>query len=136
VSTTEAPSSRAGTGASVISTLKYMAHTALTPQKATSSGVALTFAAADGTNGNSFIPSHGRALHVKNGGGSAITLTLPTPQTVDGLAVADRSVTVGAGAHAVVSVTPELSAYSQADKTVWVDFSSATSVTVALVDQP
>lgn len=40
----------------------------------------------------------GVRLHVVNGGGSAITLTIATPFTKDGLALADRTVSIPNGA--------------------------------------
>lgn len=114
-----------------------MAYTALNPQKATTAGVAITFSAADGVNGNSWIAAHGRALHVKNGSGAPITVTIPTPGNVDtSLAIADRAVTVAASAHAVISITPDHTEYKQSDGKIHADFSSATTVTVAVIDQP
>lgn len=113
-----------------------MARTSITPQKATSVGPTVTFEPAN-VAGNSFAPARGRALHVRNGSGSSITVTVPTPgTTADGLAIADRTVTVAAGAHAVFAPGSSAGVYGQVDGSVNVDYSAVTTVTVALVDQP
>lgn len=112
-----------------------MPRTAITPQKATSAGVAVTFEPANSL-GNSYFAAKGRGLVVRNGSGSAITVTLPTPATADGLAIADRAITVAAGAQTHVGVGSQAGIYAQTDGTVWVDYSAVTTVTVAVVDIP
>jgi hypothetical protein len=109
--------------------------TAITPQKATSAGPSITFEPANNL-GNSFTPQKGRALIVRNGSGSTVTLTLPTPGTADGLAIADRTVSVAAAAQAHVGLGAFAGIYGQADGSVNVDYSAVTSVTVAVVDNP
>jgi hypothetical protein len=55
--------------------------------------------------GDKVIPGPGSYVHVKNGGGSSVTVTLVTPGTVDGtLAVGDRAVVVAAGAESKIAV--------------------------------
>jgi hypothetical protein len=110
-----------------------VARTAITPQKTTAAGLAVAFEPAN-VDGNSFRPANGRVLHVRNGSGAAITATLPTPGTVDGLAIADRAITVAAGAHTAISVGPLPGIYGQPDGTVHLDWSSVTTVTVAVLD--
>jgi hypothetical protein len=114
-----------------------VARTAITPQVGTSAGAAVTFEAANAL-GNSFRPARGRAVHVKNGSVSSMNVTLPTPATADGLAVADRVIAVAAGAHTVVALGAASGAgiYAQPDGSVNLDYSAVTSVTVAVVDQP
>lgn len=114
-----------------------MARTAITPQAAVAAGTAVTFEAAN-VDGNSFTAARGRALHVKNGSASPITVTVPTPASVDGLAVADRAVAVAAGAHTVIGLGAATAAgiYAQTDGSVYVDYSAVTTVTVAVIDQP
>lgn len=111
-----------------------MARTALTAQSVTSAGLTPSYAAAN-VDGHSYQPTAGRLLHVKNGGAGSITVTLPTPGTVDGLAVSDRTVTIGAGAEKLIGVGRG-AAYRQDGGVVYVDFSGVTSVTVALFDVP
>lgn len=110
-----------------------MARTILVAQPATDAGLTPAYTAADAANGMTYRLVPHRALHVKNGGGSSITVTIITPLTVNGLAVADRTVTVAAGGETVISLGVD-NAYQQADGTAYVDFSSATSVTVAVID--
>ena len=114
-----------------------MPRTAVTPQAASGAGSTVTFEPAN-TDGNSFTPKQGRALHVRNGSASPITVTVPTPVTSEGLAVADRTVTVAAGAHGVFA--PGSAAvsgiYAQTDGAVHVDYSAVTTVTVAVIDHP
>lgn len=114
-----------------------MPRTAITPQAATSAGVPVTFEAAN-VDGNSFVPRRGRALHVRNNSAGAITVTVPTPGTADGLAIGDRTITVAAGAHATFGPGSAAVAglYAQADGTVHVDYSAVTTVTVAVIDHP
>lgn len=111
-----------------------MARTALTSQPISSAGVTPTYAAAN-VDGHSFQPVAGRFLHVKNGSAGSVTVTLPTPGTVDGLAITDRTVAVGAGAESMIGVGKG-TAYRQDGGVVHVDFSAVTSVTVALFDVP
>lgn len=109
-----------------------MARTAITPQSA-DGGATVTFEAAN-VDGNSYTPARGRILLVDNGSGASVTVTLPTPATVDGLAIADKTVAVAAGAVAAVALGPVPYAYLQTGGVVHVDYSAVTSVTVAVVD--
>lgn len=110
-----------------------MARTGITPQSPGAAGATINFESAN-VDGNSFQARAGRVLHVRNGSASSITVTLPTPATVGGLAIADRTVTVAAGAHAAVALGPVPVAYLQTDSSVHVDYSAVTTVTVAVVD--
>lgn len=73
-------------------------------------GVADTssFYVAASAGGDQAATGSGIALRIKNGGASPHTATLVTPGTVDGLAVADRPLTVAAGADGEI---PLLSLY-------------------------
>lgn len=65
-------------------------------QSAVRAGVAPSYAAAAG-GGDAFLPSNYTWLHIKNGGGSPITVTVVTPRTDPiGNAVADVAVSVPA----------------------------------------
>lgn len=57
--------------------------------------------AADLVNGNTVPNVEGLTLHVKNSGGTAVTVTLITSAVVEGLAVADIPTTVEAGSTRV-----------------------------------
>lgn len=104
-----------------------MARTALEVQRITLDGFTPAFTAAN-VDGHSV--SNDRSdvfLYVKNGSASAMTVTIVTPQTVLGLAVADKAISVAAGSEVVVGKFPRATFGSS----LTVDFSAVTSVTVA-----
>lgn len=75
---------------------------------------------------------NGVFLAVKNADASSKTVTLATPQTVDGdLAVADRAVTVAAGKTELIPVTDRYRDPSTGRAAV--TYSAVTSVTVAVI---
>jgi hypothetical protein len=105
-----------------------MARTALAVQEIVRSGIVPTFGAAN-VDGHS-VPNSGKEyIYVKNGGGSSINVTIQTPGTVDGQAVADRVVAVANGAEKMIGPFPPGS-YSQPDGSTYIDFSAVTSVTI------
>lgn len=69
-------------------------------------------------------------MHVVNGDGADKTITIQTPQTVGGLAVADLAVTVTAGEERMIGPFRK-SLFDQANGKVYVDFSATTNVTAA-----
>jgi hypothetical protein len=71
-------------------------------------------------------------LYVKNASGSPITVTIDTPGLVDGLAIANLTVSVPAttGERMIGPFPPGI--YNQADGNVYVDWSSVTSVTAGV----
>lgn len=107
-----------------------MARTALTPTQITRAGVAPTLSAAN-ADGHSVSNAHSPFLHVNNGSGGSITVTILIPKTLDGQSIANsgRQVTVPAGQARLIGPFPP-GTYEQADGTVHVNFSSVTSVTV------
>src|SRR4051812_43420173 len=100
----------------------------LATQSITTAGITPTFAAAAG-GGDKCLPGAGTYLHIKNGGGGSITVTLVTPATVDTLAVGDRAVAVGAGAEAKIAV-PDTLYRDPADGLASITYSGVTTVTV------
>ena len=94
-------------------------------------GTAINFAAAT-VSGDQCATGEDVKLLVKNGAGSSITGTLGTPGTVDGdLAIADRTVTVAAGATGGIRVTDRYR--DPATGLASVTWSSVTTVTVAVI---
>ncbi|MFF1321440.1 hypothetical protein ACFVZZ_18740 [Streptomyces chartreusis] len=69
----------------------------------------------------------GRFLYVNNGSGGSITVTIATPGTVSGLAVADTAVAVAAGKHAII---PLANAFRGANGRAAITYSGVTSLTV------
>jgi hypothetical protein len=82
--------------------------------------------------GDTFVGAQGIMLYVNNGGGAPITVTITTPETVEGaLAVADRAITV---TNATFKMIPVPSRYNDPTTGLGtVIFSSNTSVTAAII---
>src|SRR4051812_247505 len=98
-------------------------------QSVTTTGGALTYSAASG-GGDRFTPGSTSFMHVVNGSGSSINVTITTPGTVDGLAISDRVIAVPAGVSRIFKVTSEL--YASADGLGDVAWSAVTSITFAV----
>lgn len=105
--------------------------TALGVQAVTPAGLDAVYTPAN-VDGHSFGNNGRRLLHVVNGSAGPVTVTVPTPGTVDGNAIADRAVVVVAGGDMFIG--PFSGAYQQSDGSVHVDYSAAASVTVALLE--
>lgn len=110
-----------------------MAYTKLTTQVVAATGIVPTFTAASAA-GNSIDGTGDVFLGVVNGGGGSINVTVKTPATVDGLAVADQVVAVANGATKWIGPFPARTYTVPSGQTdeglVQVDFSGVTSVTV------
>ena len=103
---------------------------ALATQSVESTGSTITFASAAG-GGDTCAAGDDKLLFVRNADASDKTVTLTTPGTVDGLAIADRAITVTAGTTKAVRLLKSL--YGNADGQVAIAYSAVTSVTVAVV---
>lgn len=89
-----------------------------------------TFSAASG-GGDLCATGDNLLLLVHNGAGSSVTLTVTTPGTVSGLAVADDAIVIGAGAIKPIPLSKALFANDNGQAAL--GWSSATSVTVAVI---
>lgn len=107
-----------------------MARTALTAQQIDLVGLNPVLSAAN-VAGHSVANDPRTYVEVKNSDTLSMTVSIPTPMTVNGLAVTDRTVTIPSGQTRKIGIrgAPE---YLQADGTIYIDFSSVTSVTVGL----
>jgi hypothetical protein len=108
----------------------------LTRDSATGVDIAGVAAAA---GGDTFANDGQTLLNIFNGGGSPITLTVVTPATVEGLAVADRTYSIPASGRRVIGpFRPSL--YNDAGGVVGgnvsLTYSAVTSVTVVPVSYP
>lgn len=110
----------------------------LVKQQVVPSGLEATFAAAN-ADGYFFANENDVILEVVNAGGADITVTIVTPATKGGLAVADQAVVVTAGERRHIGrFDPKI--YNRATTEsvdpdrVYVNFSSVTSVTIALLE--
>ncbi|SRR5579883_1450534 len=113
-----------------------MARLALTPQVASYNGVVLNYQAMTGYTGVSW-SNTGREILLVNLGATATTETENIGVSVLGQAV--TALTVTPGTSAITPYGPFPSAFNQPSSgtnQVWIDFSSVTSLTVALLQMP
>lgn len=108
-----------------------MARTSLTVQDISISGVTPSYSSAN-VDGNSFANDGDVFLHVKNGSGSDITLTVQTPAKVNGVDIEEVTVTVSAGSEEMVGPFPTTT-FNQSGGVVYADYSAVTTVTVAAI---
>lgn len=113
-----------------------MARGTITPQDVSSDGVIIagtgvSETTGDAVNGHAFTNDGRVYLQARNSGASSYDVTIATPGTVDGNAVADKVVSVAAGVTKVIGPFP-MSAYNQSDNTVNVDVSNAALMLLAL----
>ena len=111
-----------------------MAYTQLTVYGPTIGGTEPTYASATLTDGDMFKNSGNEFIHVKNGGGGAVAVTIPTPKTIKGLAIEDKVVSVPAGEERIIGrFDPGLYNQSGADAGMcYIEYDQVTSVTVAV----
>lgn len=98
----------------------------------------LTMSAATAGTGDTFANDGKVRLLVVNGGVGSINVTITTPATpagrlIDGQAVADRVIAVGAGKHAWLGPFPK-GVYNDANGQVKATCSGVTSVTLAILE--
>lgn len=101
----------------------------LTQQSLAVTGTTATYSAVSASD--SVTPDSGQLLHVKNGSGASVTVTVVIPGTTWGQANPDIAVTVGAGADKFIPLYP-----AQADAStglITVTYSATTSITAALL---
>lgn len=85
--------------------------------------------------GDKVVCGQGCYVHVKNGSGGSITVTVVTPETVDGdLAVGDRNVSVAAGAEAKIAVGSRYR--NPSDGLAALTYSGVTSLTIGSFRAP
>lgn len=112
-----------------------MAMTALTVQPLASHSLEPVYTAAN-ADGHKFYNDGHTLLHVKNTNAAPVTVTIATPGTVDGLAIADWTVSVDATTgDTMIGLLPP-AVYNQTGTDagmVYVTFSAVTNVTVAAV---
>ena len=112
-----------------------MAYTNLAVQGTSSAGLEPTYSAAVLTDGNMFRNTGKEILHVVNADASPTTVTLVTPATVAGLAIADQTIVIAAGEERMMGhLDPNVYNQSGTDAgKVYVQYTNVTSVTVAVV---
>ena len=100
----------------------------LTTQNIVTAGIAVTYSAVAASD--TVVPGVTDFIHVKNGGGSPTTVTITTPGTVDGLAIADRAVVVTNATEKMIKIPAEFYR-DPATGLATVTCSPTTSVTIA-----
>lgn len=107
-----------------------MAMTALTIQEIEPTGIAPSFGAAN-VDGHS-LANDGRVFVELKNSGTIKVATIDTPQTVGGLAVAQRTVSIPATTgDVIIGPFKPASLYNQADGTVHITFDAVAGLTVA-----
>jgi len=102
----------------------------LTAQAIGLAGINPTYASAS-AGGDKVSPGDRSFIHIKNGGGSSVTVTLTATASVRGQTVGNVTVAIPASGERMIGpLTADLLA-GQVDGLVAVGYSSATSVTIA-----
>lgn len=104
----------------------------LSPQVPTLAGLNPTYAAAAG-GGDQVACDDRLFLHVKNTNASSRDVTIATPGTVDGLAIADVVVTIPANTGDRMIGPIKASLFADANGFAQITYSAATGVTIAAV---
>lgn len=119
-----------------------MARTELTVQEIDSDGLDLTWTPGDATNDHSFEHlTEDIFFAVDNQGTGAVQVTIQTPLTVNGLAVADRVVSVNGGKTYLIgpfqkNLFNQEDTGNSIDETILVDLDQDSNVYVAAVRLP
>lgn len=104
----------------------------LTVVPGTRAGIIVSGGAAAAAGGDSFPNTEKEVVVITNGDSGAHDVTFVSPQTVDGQAVADKTVTMAAGATYVIGPFPA-GTYSDSGGNVSMTYSAVTSVTVKVI---
>ena len=104
----------------------------LVHQVVSDAGAALNLVAASAGGDTYALTDDKSFLVIRNADATSKTVTVPTPGTVDGLAIADRALSVAAGATSILPLSK--TAYRDtATGLATFTYSAVTSVTVAVV---
>lgn len=111
-----------------------MARTDVTVQNIAVAGLSPSYDAAH-VDGNAFINDGNTILHVKNGSGGSLTLTVQTNRIVGGVTVQDHTVSVPAGEERIIGLFGT-GTFNQNDGKVYIDTSTQTSITLMAFKVP
>jgi len=106
----------------------------LTVQTAVLAGVTPSYAACAG-GGDDFLNTGREMVHIKNGSGGALVVTFVTPKTYQGVALADPTVSVGAGSEEMIGPFPP-GIFNGAAALLSMTYSGVTSLTIAVIKLP
>lgn len=110
-----------------------MSATALTVQPVPETGLEIVYTAPTQNGGHTAPCGGGTALLVRNGTGSPITVTLTTPGTFDGLAIADQTVTVTNAKDELIPLPSDLYADTSTGKATFALSANDPTILVACV---
>lgn len=119
--------------------MAYSSAVALTVQEITRSGISLdkNLVTPTATHGNKFLNDGKTFLFVRNGSGGDITVTIDTPGSVDGQAIADLTATVKATGDAngldELLIGPFTATFNQSDGYVWAVCSAVSTITIGAI---
>jgi hypothetical protein len=105
----------------------------LTSQQITRAGLTPSLAAVGGS-GDEFHPGDNVFLRVDNGSGGSINVTVVTPKTVRGQAIADLVVAVPAAGSKLIGPLPKEDYANPADGKGDISYSATTSLTIAVLE--
>lgn len=111
-----------------------MARTDVTVQNIVVAGLSPTYDAAH-VDGNAFLNDGNTILHVKNGSGAGITLTIQTNSIVGGVTVQDHTISIGAGTERIIGLF-NTGVFNQSDGKVYIDTSAQASITLMAFKVP
>ena len=83
-------------------------------------------------DGNYFTNTGNEFIHIVNAAVADQTITIATPATVDGLAVADRAVAIPASEERMIGPFPA-SVYNDANSKVQMTFDAVVTLTIAVI---
>ena len=114
-----------------------MAYSALSIQSINKDGLEPTYVGATLSDGDRFRNSGKEFIHVLNGGGGAVAVTIPTPATIKGPDIEDKIVSVPAGEDRMIG-TFEPGLYNNPAGGVdagelYVEYDQTSSVTIAVI---
>lgn len=115
-----------------------MAYTDLTVLVADRDGVSVADAVMTDAvaGGHQFINDGATQLLIQNTNAATRTITISTPNTVDGNAIADLAFTIAATTGRLLTATFPRTIYNQSDGKVRVDYSATAGVKIAAVQIP
>lgn len=112
-----------------------MARTALTVQNVALTGLAVSYVAAN-ADGHAVANDGNVALHVKNTGGGACTVTVTATGKMAGVSLVNPAVSVPATTGDRMIGPFDTTEFNQMDGSVYVDYSTTSGVTVAAIRLP
>lgn len=111
----------------------YSSAIAMTIKVMSRSGLDLTplSVSVQATHGNKFWNNGKTFLMITNGSGGDVVVTIDTPNTVDGLAITDKTITIATGQ--TYAIGPFTGDYNQSDGYVWFYCDVVTTVTAEAI---